>query len=394
MFTHANIIHIFFNMYFLYMFGKAVENTLGGPRYLLLYLASGILAAVFHTVYSFLQGINAMLIPAVGASGAISGVLGAYMLLYPGTRLTACMWFIIPFCYTMPAVYFLLFWFALQVFYGYASMGGMVATVAFFAHAGGFLAGIALLPILADESRIRYLRYLSQPATSLFGVIVVPPWVYAGRYRLGTTAKAVFSLLTIALAAGGVVAAMDASKPRSVAALSISVEVEGVMKQGVLVLSMEDGRLRMAETSLMLLPDEARILVNRLYYSGVLYNPEYAGRGLSLSGIELPAYLRICDSSVRVMVFFRSFVASYDDSGLIAEGRGEIVSPVVYVFHQLFTCRWRMGEPKDMVFEIRGTGFRNLSPASLPYSLAAVLVSLAALYTIVYRDRDLVITPL
>ncbi|RLG76847.1 MAG: hypothetical protein DRO12_03690 [Thermoprotei archaeon] len=160
MFIHADIFHIFFNMYFLYIFGKGVESALGSKRFLVLYFVSGLGASVFHTIFSLLQGVEALAIPAVGASGAISGVLGAYMILYPGTALSACFfYFFFPVCFTTKAVYFLLFWFATQVIYGYARMG---LSVAVFAHAGGFLTGMALLALVANRDRIEVLRAMAR----------------------------------------------------------------------------------------------------------------------------------------------------------------------------------------------------------------------------------------
>ncbi|MEM3784001.1 MAG: rhomboid family intramembrane serine protease, partial [Candidatus Bathyarchaeia archaeon] len=87
MFLHADFFHILFNMYFLYIFGRAVEDALGRWRFLILYLVSGVAASIFHTAFSFLGGATAYVIPAIGASGAISGVLGAYLILFPGTSL-------------------------------------------------------------------------------------------------------------------------------------------------------------------------------------------------------------------------------------------------------------------------------------------------------------------
>jgi len=79
MFLHADFFHILFNMYFLCVFGRAVESILGKSRFLLLYLAAGIFASIFHTAFSFIGGLSAYTVPAIGASGAISGILGAYL---------------------------------------------------------------------------------------------------------------------------------------------------------------------------------------------------------------------------------------------------------------------------------------------------------------------------
>ncbi|RZN60646.1 MAG: hypothetical protein DSO07_06595 [Thermoproteota archaeon] len=90
MFLHANLVHIFFNMLFLYNFGKPVEAAMGSSRYLILYFLSGFLSEVFHTAFVPIEGAFSALIPALGASGAISGILGAYLLMFPGTRLRMC----------------------------------------------------------------------------------------------------------------------------------------------------------------------------------------------------------------------------------------------------------------------------------------------------------------
>ncbi|RLF01514.1 MAG: rhomboid family intramembrane serine protease, partial [Thermoprotei archaeon] len=110
MFMHANLFHIFFNMLYLYFFGKSVESVLGGKRYLALYLASGLVAEIFHTAFIPVEGYLSAVTPAVGASGAISGVLGAYLLLFPGSRLTMCFFYLyFPVCLTLNAAAYLIF---------------------------------------------------------------------------------------------------------------------------------------------------------------------------------------------------------------------------------------------------------------------------------------------
>jgi membrane associated rhomboid family serine protease len=94
MFLHANLIHIFFNMLYLYNFGKLVEQALGSKRYLALYFLSGLAAELFHTAFIPVEGPVSAVIPAIGASGAISGVLGAYLLLFPGSKLSMCFFYL------------------------------------------------------------------------------------------------------------------------------------------------------------------------------------------------------------------------------------------------------------------------------------------------------------
>jgi membrane associated rhomboid family serine protease len=397
MFVHADIFHIFFNMYFLYMFGRAVENTLGSARFLVLYLASGVMAAVFHSVFSFLQGVDALVIPAVGASGAISGVLGAYTILYPGTRLTACFFMLVPVCYTTSAIYFLLFWFALQVFYGYASMGTVIATVAFFAHAGGFLAGIALLPVLADYSRIYLLRATSETTAQLFGGLIVLPQLWRRLERgLSGAAKTVFALLILALVAGTAVALLaSTSKPLLVSVAKVRATLEGYApSEGYVVFQQEATGAEIVTTSILLLPDEVRILVNRLYYADILYNPMLAGQEVYISNKVLEARIEVCDRVVPVKVLVKELWGRYGSGGLLVEADGVIESPVIIVVRRLFICIPRIGETLEMRFEVAGLERIDLSPLMLSPAAVSLLISVLALYTVAARDKDLVVTPM
>jgi membrane associated rhomboid family serine protease len=144
MFLHADLIHLGGNMLFLYVFGDNVEDTFGHVRYLAFYLISGIAAsATFIWAQLVSSDVAALWIPTIGASGAIAGVLGAYMMLYPKARILTLVligWsFIVP----LPAVLFLGFWFVYQFLYGILTLGVEAATgIAYWAHIGGFIAGI------------------------------------------------------------------------------------------------------------------------------------------------------------------------------------------------------------------------------------------------------------
>jgi len=145
MFLHGSWLHIIGNMWFLWVFGDNVEDRLGKIRYAVFYILSGIGAALIQTLVSFLTG--SMDIPMVGASGAISGVLGAYLYLFPHARILA----LVPFFFFLtlvevPAVFFIGMWILIQILNGFltlpfASMGG----VAWFAHIGGFFVGYKLV---------------------------------------------------------------------------------------------------------------------------------------------------------------------------------------------------------------------------------------------------------
>lgn len=139
MFLHGGWMHFLGNMWFLYIFGDNVEDRFGHFGYLLLYLGTGIAAALSHWV----TGMNSP-VPTVGASGAIAGVMGAYALLYPHARVLSVLpIFIFLQTFVLPAPIFLGIWFAIQIFSGFASGAGSTG-VAWWAHIGGFVAGAAL----------------------------------------------------------------------------------------------------------------------------------------------------------------------------------------------------------------------------------------------------------
>jgi membrane associated rhomboid family serine protease len=146
MFLHGGVFHIAGNMLYLWIFGDNVEDALGHFRFLLLYLMAGAGAAASQV----LVGPDSR-IPMVGASGAISGVLGAYLLMFPRARILCLIifGFLIRFVH-VPAIIVLGFWIVVQVFYGLASVSatGRTSGVAWFAHIGGFAAGIVLLFLL------------------------------------------------------------------------------------------------------------------------------------------------------------------------------------------------------------------------------------------------------
>ncbi len=137
MFLHADLWHLGGNMLYLHIFGDNIEDSLGHWKYILFYFLSGFAASMFF----ILTNINSS-IPAIGASGAISGVLGAYLVLYPKARVLTLMlvgWiYIVP----IPAIFLLGFWFIFQLLYGVLTLGGAVTSIAYWAHIGGFIAGL------------------------------------------------------------------------------------------------------------------------------------------------------------------------------------------------------------------------------------------------------------
>ncbi len=154
MFLHGGWMHLIGNMLYLWIFGDNVEDRLGHGRYLVFYLLCGIGASLAHIWFN-----PASKLPSLGASGAIAGVLSAYLISYPRARVLVLLplFFIFP-VIEVPALFFLGFWFLQQFFYGVFSLGvSAVQTggVAWWAHIGGFLSGAVLLCILAPK---RYQR--------------------------------------------------------------------------------------------------------------------------------------------------------------------------------------------------------------------------------------------
>ncbi len=152
MFLHGGLMHIAGNMLFLWVFGNNVEDALGKPRFVLFYLASGVAAALAQTGASVVGGDP--LTPMVGASGAISGVLAAYLVLFPRARVLTLVpiFFLIRLMY-LPASFFIGIWFAIQLLS--AAFGGRGSGVAFFAHIGGFVAGFILVKLIGPRPTYR-----------------------------------------------------------------------------------------------------------------------------------------------------------------------------------------------------------------------------------------------
>ena len=157
MFLHGGWTHFLGNMLFLWIFGDNVEDRLGHVGYLLFYLGCGALAAVAQVFVSPSSGV-----PMIGASGAIAGVMGAYFVLYPHSRVLAVVFFIFIFdIVEIPAIFFLGVWFLMQLFSGVGSVvDAAEGGIAFMAHVGGFVGGAAtgLFVRARDASRQEYWR--------------------------------------------------------------------------------------------------------------------------------------------------------------------------------------------------------------------------------------------
>jgi membrane associated rhomboid family serine protease len=159
MFMHGGLLHIGSNMLYLWIFGNNVEDAMGALRFLFFYVACGVAAALAQTYITMAVTPELADVPNVGASGAIAGVLGGYLLLFPGARVRTLValgffWSIA----RIPALIVLGMWFVTQFFQGVGALDPAVGAnsgVAFWAHIGGFATGLVLVKLLAREDRGR-----------------------------------------------------------------------------------------------------------------------------------------------------------------------------------------------------------------------------------------------
>ena len=155
MFLHGGWMHLIGNMWFLWIYGDNIEDILGRGRFVAFYVGCGVVAGLVHLFFNAESRI-----PTVGASGAIAGVMGAYMVMYPHARITTLLPIIIFFTTVeVPAWLILVYWFVLQIFSGVgelaATTGVQQGGVAWFAHIGGFLAGALLIKLVPTRDRYR-----------------------------------------------------------------------------------------------------------------------------------------------------------------------------------------------------------------------------------------------
>ena len=146
MFLHGGWLHLIGNMWVLYIFGDNVESYMGHGKYLVFYLLCGASAALIHVLTNLHSSL-----PTIGASGAIAGIMGAYFVLYPKARVLSLVPIVFFFTFVeVPAYFFLGFWFILQFFsgtFGLLTRGANVGGIAWWAHVGGFVAGVMLLQV-------------------------------------------------------------------------------------------------------------------------------------------------------------------------------------------------------------------------------------------------------
>jgi len=380
MFIHADIFHILFNMYYLYLFGKPVTRVIGGKKLLVLYLFSGIVASIFHTAFSYVSGLVSYIIPAVGASGAISGVLGAYLIMYPGTYLimySPYIFFPFPLRFRVKAEYYLISWFATQVLYGYAKVAG---TTAVFAHAGGFLAGIAILPIILSDviERERYNSGFNYTYT-------MPPYIEPTvKKGIGTISKIILTVLIATLLAGNLYATAN----------PIRGDIKGMMIQytinGAQYVDYTAIQLPRIETYIReIRVDETRILLSRLTSINILYNPSRSGTDLNIDKLDLNVPVKISvgatSKTYTVKVHVERLYASYDHDGFIKYCEGKLSTQIVVIQGLL---PYVTSEMINYYFTITSQTI-NLKDINEYMQIPASIISIAALIVILKKSQDL-----
>ncbi len=153
MFLHGGWLHLLGNMLYLWVFGRNVEDLIGSGKFFLFYILCGLASAVVHIVFNPYSRV-----PTIGASGAIAGVMGAYLVKFPQARIVTLVFYFFVTAMEVPAAFLLLFWFAIQFFSGFGSLGDTNYSgggTAWFAHIGGFLAGMLLIRLFPPKRRWR-----------------------------------------------------------------------------------------------------------------------------------------------------------------------------------------------------------------------------------------------
>ncbi|WP_440059561.1 rhomboid family intramembrane serine protease [Thermogladius sp. 4427co] len=364
MFTHADILHIFFNMYFLYLFGYRVENYLGRLRYLILYFVSGIFSSIFHLAYASVSGWSLLTIPAVGASGAISGVLGAYLILFPNTKMSMCTFFLfLPFCMPVSAYAFMILWFALQIIYGYFTY----TTIATFAHVGGFLTGMILAWLIARGFSKRFEQTTGSPLVEILRALGI---IFEYKRGLGRIAKAILVALILSVVAGysyGTLSTIS-SKPL---AYTLNISANGDYDSVLMVVSNSNVYVSTSQV------DNVRILVNRLLDS-FFYNKSLAGDRVAYN---LQYYTTVSGITVPVTL---DAEAVYDSSGVLEYAKGVLSSRVIKV--NPATGSASLGAFTTISFYMSTVSNTSLYPVAF-FDLFSIAVSLLAIISVIRSDE-------
>lgn len=367
MFLHGDIFHIFFNMLFLFWFGRELELLLGIGRYLMLYLVSGIAASIFHTGFIPIIGVLSLAIPAIGASGAISGLLGAYLLTYPRRRLSICWFYLfIPLCFTTTAAFFLMFWFATQIIYGYLRFGG----IAFFAHVGGFVAGLSLIYLLKRKRQDVWTYKMLLP----FDYNIKP-------LGLGRTTKLILSLLLLVVLGGGVYSAITAYQASSVYVVDLTVCTSTTDNCH----SDEGVYTPLREENITPSNDDARVVFNRFIWSGVMHEYEYCNTSkiINFRG-------NIIRAGYKVYVYINGH-GRYDEYCILTEFKGVVATQILHV-DPFGTIRGVSREVYWYNVTLQAQNIAgNIGEAVIrPHALISSILTLSSIFVVVLKDYDVI----
>jgi hypothetical protein len=305
------------------------------------------------------------------------------MLLYPGTRLTACFFLLFfPFCFEMLAAYYIMFWFAVQVIEGYFAFN---SNIAFFAHAGGFLAGIAMLPLVADETRLRLLKRLSRGMRLLDIISFLTPHVERRGLSPGT--KTVFLTLAGVLLAGTAAAyAYSASQQSLLAAYNVDWRLGGIEGSNPAFVGIVEGS---AYPILAATHPVAQVVVNILHDYDLLYNPDLAGRELLLAAPQLrPLRVRVLTTLYTprsVTIEPRLIEARFNKQGVLAEAK---IDALIRTFIAGIVTT---ATPLDAVVTLESLA--DPTPLLRLMAFISMLTVAVSIYVVAYRDEEYVITP-
>ncbi|MEM2509871.1 MAG: rhomboid family intramembrane serine protease [Candidatus Methanomethylicia archaeon] len=373
MFMHADIFHIFFNMYFLFFTGRAVEEALGSSRFGVLYFLSGVAASIFHSAFSYIGGFTSYVIPTIGASGAISGVLGAYLLLYPGTSLIIYIpIFIFPIYFPVKASIYIIFWFATQVIYGYAKVAGSIAV---FAHAGGFLAGSSLLPLLASRDRIKILRAIVH-SSSFFKLPV--------RYLRGLspTSKIILNILTVMLILGGIYIVITTPSIEEIKVATVQYSLNEVFYTDYISFNPQDPKYYKATLQ------ETRILLNRLIAADLLYDVRKSLRTVEIRDqvIVTKHEIQVGErrETVNVENRIQYFRGVYDKKGFLTYAEGKFTTSIIYISR----LNYYLSNPVTYMFNIDLINV-DAGLISKYTGLISLIISISAQLVFTTRDKEL-----
>lgn len=374
MFLHGDLFHIFFNMMFLYWFGKEIEQLLGVARYLVLYLISGVAASIFHTAFVPITGSISLVIPALGASGAISGLLGAYLLTYPRRKLSLCMfYFFIPLCFTTTAAIFLLFWFATQVIYGYLRFGG----IAFFAHVGGFVAGLSLIYLLKRRGTLEERPWVFIPPT---------PFELHRVKTLGIGTKLILSILLLAVLGGALYSAYIAPHASRVYIVRITACSGGVCESDEGVYTPINGDYIAPTKNL------TRIAFNRIVWSDIVLAPSISYCNTYNRDILWRGTLRMPDTNIAVYTSIQG-IGSYDDKCVLVNFNGQIDTYVIKVYTFLGITYAERGERlllNSVSFTSQDVAGETGRIIVRPLALISSILTFSSILVVVFKDREVV----